>query len=203
MTCNKRKSKEYANRSHTQGLLKKSAAHAPFCRAPHNHDKYCDQRNINIAVCHGLSANLNEPNHRNQCAQVPTPANWEVTSASCLYDNRCNHCNEQCGQRQLPPRITVRYWVKYRQILRPKHLHNVIRVGKKRIVDTSSQWNDRCRDQGAARSLGEDGDDGARSREYYQGNFFKKERGNALRLRVCVLAGSQPHPLKWPVIQQQ
>src|SRR5438874_9425750 len=129
MTCNKRKSKEYANGRHGQGMLEKSVPHRPLCRAPYNHEKYCNQRNINIAVCHGLTSRLNESNHRNERAQVPTPANQEVTPASCLQDNCCNHCNEQCSQCQLPPRITVRpHWVKHRQILRPKHLHNVIRV---------------------------------------------------------------------------
>src|SRR5581483_1047971 len=163
MMCNKRKSKEYANCGHSQGMLDKSAARRPLCCTPYNHKKYCNQRNIDIAVCHGLASYLNKSNHRNEGAQVPEPANQEITPASCLHDNRCDNCNEQRGRRQLPPRITVRWkWVKYRQLLGPKRLHNVVRVGKKCIRDTSPHWNKRCRDQGPARSLSEDGDERTR-----------------------------------------
>src|SRR5712691_5274058 len=78
-TCNKRKSKECANCNRSQGMLEKSAAQGPFCRTPHDHDEYCNQGDIGIAVCHGLAPHLNKPNHRNQCAQVPAPANQRIT----------------------------------------------------------------------------------------------------------------------------
>src|SRR5271165_3269435 len=60
-----------------------------FIHPPSRDDEYSNQREIGITVRHPLQSNLDNPNYRDEGAQVPRPAGYEVRPSFALRpDNR-------------------------------------------------------------------------------------------------------------------
>ena len=69
--------KKDADRESTQQTLPEGAVCRPIGGPPGKHHKDSHQGDIGVAVRHGLTALLNQANHRYQRAEIPEPAYGE------------------------------------------------------------------------------------------------------------------------------
>jgi len=100
-----------------------------FGNAPGNDDRYTDKRNICIPVCHGLSAHLNQPDHRHKNAYVPQPPDNEIRTPfnSPHRQKRYEH-KSQSSRRRLPPWQDCRMWIQNSQLGGIDHLADILRI---------------------------------------------------------------------------
>src|SRR4029077_5699311 len=94
-----------------------------------------DRWNIKVAVRHGLPANLNKSDNRNQCSQEPKPAYDEVGPEFPLEKTECRNSNQkQRRADDLPDRYAgPGDWEKHGKIIRQESDEKFFRIGDKRV----------------------------------------------------------------------
>ena len=161
---------------------------------PRHRDEEPDVRDVGIAVRHALAAVVEEPEHRQQRAEVPEPADGRVRYAAGTGEDERGHTDDQRGRRRdagdgerrpLEPRMRVPGG----EVHRPQRQPHVSHRRDDRVREPH-RGRDRIRHRGAAH-VGDrdDRDDHHCDRHDDQGNLLGH--------------GAPREPAERPVVQQQ
>src|SRR4029077_20662858 len=92
------------------------------------------QRDIGVAVCHGVNAYLNQSDHRDQRSEEPEPSHKEIAPLPKNHGKNRNDDECECGQRRRR-NIDRTLWMRIyeRQIDRPEGPFEIINIRKSRI----------------------------------------------------------------------
>ena len=110
--------------------------HARLAHAPDQNHEHANQRQICVAVGHGLVADLNQADDGNQHPDKPKPADRRKGKFLSPPDRGDAKDGKQCrGKQHQPQRPMPRMRIWTGQRGRPKHLAQIPGIGNKRIFD--------------------------------------------------------------------
>jgi len=143
---------------------------------PGDHDEHANEREVAVAVGHGLFADLDEADGGNEDAEEPEPAEEEVGLGSAAKDAQNGEGDkEEDGADDDPERPLVDVGIKDAEAGGPKHFHEIAGVGDGGVFDAGFERIDDKRLKGAGLLLGDDSDDAGGGAEEEEGNFFENQ----------------------------
>src|SRR5256885_2564608 len=84
---------------------------------PHGQHKNSEQRRVRIPVGHGLATDLHKSDHRHKAAEIPEPANNQITMLQTTQAEPRNEKNKKKRHERLPQaEMVFRMRIKNRQV---------------------------------------------------------------------------------------
>src|SRR6202451_1245848 len=86
------------------GFARESKPRCEISDGPYRHDEQAEQRNVGVAIGHGLAPNLDDTDDRNERAQVPEPAGGQVFKLTFTPDQCADEQNHERSGNHFPRR---------------------------------------------------------------------------------------------------
>ena len=165
----------------------------------HNGDEYADEREICVAVGHGLRSHLNQADDRHEGSQKPKPANEETRTAFARQPNGGGNARQdRRGRRQGQPGNFFRQRVKDRKVGRPDHFQQIKPVGNGRVFQALVQRNLFKRGDGLAMALSHQSGQARSGQQQEERPFLKQQTAENRELK-----GEDRKSLQRPKVQQE
>ena len=181
-----------------------SLCHQTGWQTPSRYDEQPHQRNVSIAVGHGLVPGLHQPDHRHQRSQIPQPTYDEMRLASRPPDHDAGHASQNHNRPHHNPQRPHAERIKSGQPARPKHLFDVTHVGDRGVNEPHANWDTTQRSNQTATLLGPIRHNTRGYHQCQERKFFTQQSAQR-RLAIIVSVGRfcPLRPSQRPIVQQQ
>src|SRR5690348_14322641 len=111
-----------------------------FRCAPGQHYEQSYQGQVSVAVSAGLNSDLNETDCRHKHSEEPKPANREIGMFAARKKGGSSHNEKKKrGNQYLQRRPCSGVWIKHREMIRPKHVEDVMDIRHRGISSSRAE----------------------------------------------------------------